>query len=109
MGIIQSSIGYVLFELFVMADQPASLPNTLAECHALLQTQQATIDQQQEVIDQQQEVLKALQREVALLKRAIFGRRREPLRRSSAILSVRRNLAAQRNHDRPCDSMPLDD
>ena len=60
-----------------MADQPASLPNTLAECHALLQTQQATIDQQQEVIDQQQEVLKALQREVALLKRAIFGRRRE--------------------------------
>lgn len=62
---------------FVMADQSSSLPNTIAECHALLRTQQATIQQQQEALDQQQEVLKEVKREIGLLKRALFGRRRE--------------------------------
>ncbi len=47
-----------------------SLPSTIEECHALIQTQQATIDQQQETLE-------SLQRDLALLKRTLFGKRRE--------------------------------
>lgn len=74
-----------------MSDVSASLPTTLAECHARLQQlaadnavlkavntqQQATIDQQQVTIDEQQTLLQSLQRDLALMKRTLFGRRRE--------------------------------
>jgi transposase len=72
-----------------MSDSP--LPQTLAECHALIANQQAmlsqqqatiaqqqaTIAEQQATIDEQQGLLQALQKDVALLKRSLFGQRRE--------------------------------
>ncbi|MCP3883134.1 MAG: IS66 family transposase [Sulfitobacter sp.] len=88
-----------------MSDAAASLPTTLAECHARFQeqqavidaqqatidtqqatidtqqatidTQQATIDTQQATIEEQQEQLAKLQRDIALMKRTLFGQRRE--------------------------------
>jgi len=73
----------------IMSDLP--LPQTLAECQALianqqaiisqqqatLEQQQATIAEQQATIDEQQGLLKALQNDIGLLKRSLFGQRRE--------------------------------
>lgn len=72
-----------------MSDSP--LPQTLAECQALITNQQslisqqqatlvqqqATIAEQQVTIDEQQGLLKALQNDIALFKRSLFGPRRE--------------------------------
>lgn len=72
-----------------MSDSP--LPQTLAECQALITNQQALISQQQATlvqqqatiaeqqvtIDEQQGLLKALQNDIALFKRSLFGPRRE--------------------------------
>ena len=53
-----------------MDDNATPLPTTLAECHALLRKQQATIAEQQTL-------LQAMQRDIALMKRTLFGQRRE--------------------------------
>lgn len=53
-----------------MSDAAVPLPTTLAECHAKLLEQQATIDEQQVI-------LQATQRDLAALKRMVFGQRRE--------------------------------
>lgn len=60
-----------------MSNASPPLPITLAECHARLREQQATIEQLQTAIDEQQTVLQDLQGNIALLKRALFGQRRE--------------------------------
>lgn len=53
-----------------MDDASTPLPDSIAECHALIKTLLATAEQWQEAVE-------ALQRDNALLKRSLFGKRRE--------------------------------
>jgi hypothetical protein len=74
-----------------MKSNVASIPDDLAACRALIETQQAVNDQlrvqleqlrgtagqQAETIDSQQKLIEKLQYELDLFKRHIFGQRRE--------------------------------
>ena len=74
-----------------MSDTPLFIPDDLAACQALIESQQAIIDQlqaqldqlqgtagqQSETIESQQQLIDKLRHELALFKRYIFGQRRE--------------------------------